>query len=240
MFRVIVKDTDYPLHSTVSPSIPLPCVTLCHHISTAFYNCQFPIHLPSPLNTNPCTTTLTLYSSQHLLFVSHTYISVFCNPQIVCLFSGQYPTRVYLTDSWYHLLRLFPPKQWRNQESFRRGCSTKSVEDRGQREGGRGLSSLVRCSGCSCNLVREISFYVVIVGVNNWMGWIGGWMSEWMRWIRGWMCERLGCICGRMSNWMGWIRGWVSEWMGWIIGRIYEWMNGVNKFMNEWMNGVKN
>ena len=30
----VVKGTGYPLHSLVSPSLPLPCVTVCHHIST--------------------------------------------------------------------------------------------------------------------------------------------------------------------------------------------------------------
>ena len=34
MFRGSVKSTDYPLHSPVSPSLPLPCVTVCHHVST--------------------------------------------------------------------------------------------------------------------------------------------------------------------------------------------------------------
>jgi len=33
----IGKGTDYPLHSPVSPSPPLPCVTVCHHISTGLY-----------------------------------------------------------------------------------------------------------------------------------------------------------------------------------------------------------
>jgi len=37
MFRGSVKSTAYPLHSPVSPSLPLPCVTVCHHISTALY-----------------------------------------------------------------------------------------------------------------------------------------------------------------------------------------------------------
>ena len=27
----------YPLHSAVSPSLPLQCVTVCHHISTGLY-----------------------------------------------------------------------------------------------------------------------------------------------------------------------------------------------------------
>jgi hypothetical protein len=37
MFRGSVKSAGYPLHSPVSPSLPLPCVTVCHHISTAIY-----------------------------------------------------------------------------------------------------------------------------------------------------------------------------------------------------------
>ena len=42
------------------------------------------------------------------------------------------------------------------------GGSTNSVEDRGQRERGSGGGSpLVRGSGCSCNLVQEISFHIV-------------------------------------------------------------------------------
>jgi len=42
------------------------------------------------------------------------------------------------------------------------GGSTNSIEDRGQREeGSGGRSLLVRGSGGSCNLVKEISFPVV-------------------------------------------------------------------------------
>jgi len=37
MFRGSVKGTGYPLHSPVFPSLPLPCVTVCHHISTGLY-----------------------------------------------------------------------------------------------------------------------------------------------------------------------------------------------------------
>jgi len=32
-----VKGTGYPLHSPVSPSLPHPCVTVCHHFSSGFY-----------------------------------------------------------------------------------------------------------------------------------------------------------------------------------------------------------
>ena len=37
MFRGSVMGTGYPLHSPVSPSLTLPCVTVCHHISTGVY-----------------------------------------------------------------------------------------------------------------------------------------------------------------------------------------------------------
>jgi len=37
MFCGCVKGTGYPLHSPVSPSLPLPCITMCHHISTGVY-----------------------------------------------------------------------------------------------------------------------------------------------------------------------------------------------------------
>ena len=49
MFRGCVKSTGYPLHSPVSPSLPLPCVAVCHHISTGVYHnlmkTKFPIVL---------------------------------------------------------------------------------------------------------------------------------------------------------------------------------------------------
>ena len=32
--EVQCKTTGYPLHSHVSPSLPLPCVTVCHQVST--------------------------------------------------------------------------------------------------------------------------------------------------------------------------------------------------------------
>jgi len=37
MLRGSVKGTGYPLHSPVSPSLPLPSVTVCYHISTGVY-----------------------------------------------------------------------------------------------------------------------------------------------------------------------------------------------------------
>ena len=48
MFRGSVKGTGYPRHSPVSLSLRLPCVTVCHHISTGVC---LPVleHLMSPL-----------------------------------------------------------------------------------------------------------------------------------------------------------------------------------------------
>ena len=43
MFRGSVKGTGYPLHSPVSPSLPLLCVTVCHHISNAVYHNPLPL-----------------------------------------------------------------------------------------------------------------------------------------------------------------------------------------------------
>ena len=37
-FRGGVKRTGYTLHSPVSPSLPLPCGTVCHHVSNAVYH----------------------------------------------------------------------------------------------------------------------------------------------------------------------------------------------------------
>ena len=37
MFRASVKSTGCPLHSPVSPLLPLPCVTVRHHISTGLF-----------------------------------------------------------------------------------------------------------------------------------------------------------------------------------------------------------
>ena len=42
-FRGSVKSTGYPLHSPVSPSLPFPCVTVCHHISSGVYNLSLPL-----------------------------------------------------------------------------------------------------------------------------------------------------------------------------------------------------
>ena len=38
MFWGSVRGTGYPPYFPVSPSLPLPCVTVCNHVSTGLYN----------------------------------------------------------------------------------------------------------------------------------------------------------------------------------------------------------
>jgi hypothetical protein len=38
--EVECKTTGYPLHLHVSPSLPLPCVTVCHQVSTELYHAE--------------------------------------------------------------------------------------------------------------------------------------------------------------------------------------------------------
>jgi len=60
-FRGIMKGTSYPLHSSVSPSLLLPCVTVCHHVSTGLY-------YTACRHTQYCTKRPNTYSSQGLKF----------------------------------------------------------------------------------------------------------------------------------------------------------------------------
>ena len=59
MFRGSVKSTGYPFHLPVSPSLPLPHVTVCHHISTALYTYY--------QNTHTIVKTPTHYKTPHTL-----------------------------------------------------------------------------------------------------------------------------------------------------------------------------
>ena len=72
---------------------------------------------------------------------------------------GNFECHSVYVHVYYHV---YVFKQWRTQEFFSGWCSTNSVEDRGQRgRGSGGGSPLVRRSGGSCNLVKEISFHIV-------------------------------------------------------------------------------
>ena len=57
MFRGNVKVTGYPFHSPVSPSLPLQCVTVCHHIATGVYSGGVVLFC-RPLILRMCSLTL--------------------------------------------------------------------------------------------------------------------------------------------------------------------------------------
>jgi hypothetical protein len=64
VFRGSVKGTGYPLHSPVSLSLPLPCVTVCHHISTGVnyvFRRNFHPHGTSPMYFKTYTNKTDLY-----------------------------------------------------------------------------------------------------------------------------------------------------------------------------------
>jgi len=44
--QVECRTTGYPLHSHVSPSLPLPCVTVCHQVSTELYLLMMGLDMP--------------------------------------------------------------------------------------------------------------------------------------------------------------------------------------------------
>jgi hypothetical protein len=59
MFRGSVKSTGYTLRPPLSLSLPLPCIPVCHHISTGLYihNTYLPTYIHTHTHTNTHTPT---------------------------------------------------------------------------------------------------------------------------------------------------------------------------------------
>jgi hypothetical protein len=76
MFRGSVKSTGYPLQPPVSPSLPLTCVTVCHHISKGLHHLilqQLSGHVVARFKECCCTSFLkTCQCSSISLHVSYT------------------------------------------------------------------------------------------------------------------------------------------------------------------------
>jgi hypothetical protein len=88
MFRGSVKSTGYPLHLPVSPSLSLPCVTVCHHISAGLYSFLFEYLVFA------CEYQSTGTAYSHLIHMPST-LYYFCNrllcssyPPTKCLMKG--------------------------------------------------------------------------------------------------------------------------------------------------------
>ena len=71
MFRGSVEGTGYPLHSPVSPSLPLLCVTVCHQISTGVYFRSVCLCVCVCIHTHIHT-----YTHTHTNTHTHIYIKV--------------------------------------------------------------------------------------------------------------------------------------------------------------------
>jgi hypothetical protein len=88
MFRGSVKSTDYPLHSPVSLSLPLPCVTVCHHISTGLCKLWY--------RNRDIPATLWFRSTvQHLWTVM-----MFCDSRSACTVHTAYRHAQHHKDVW--------------------------------------------------------------------------------------------------------------------------------------------
>jgi len=79
MFRGSVKGTRYPLHSPVSLSLPLPCVTVCHHI----FNWSLATNLPTYLQSLP--QTIIVRSDVMSLLPRRELYEITNRPLVLCL-----------------------------------------------------------------------------------------------------------------------------------------------------------
>ena len=70
MFRGSVKGTDYRLNSPVSASLPLPCDTACHHISTGVYHTGNLRLRPYSMNTSICAHYYNQYIYRQIHFIT--------------------------------------------------------------------------------------------------------------------------------------------------------------------------
>jgi len=73
MFRGSVKGTDYLLHSPVSPSLPLPCITICHHISVGVYKQMKYLHMGTVLHKSVCIWWQSVPEVHTCMYRQHNY-----------------------------------------------------------------------------------------------------------------------------------------------------------------------
>jgi hypothetical protein len=67
MFRGSVKGTGYAFHSPIFPSLLLPCVTVCHHISAGLYS-EFGVNVADSYLVIQDSYTSYALSEQHMVF----------------------------------------------------------------------------------------------------------------------------------------------------------------------------
>ena len=89
------KGTGYPLHSPVSPSLPLPCVTVCHHISAGVYQTggYFVIHSITKWCNIVCPTVKPYVAKDKLMFVHYCTRKLYKAHAVTLLCVREYHTR---------------------------------------------------------------------------------------------------------------------------------------------------
>jgi hypothetical protein len=91
MFRGSVKHTGYPLHSPVTSSLPLPCVTVYHHISSGLYfqttACKF-LQIP-------CAYSQPLLCRTRSLTPGHKKNSCYCGRRVLPGIKSLVKTKVF-------------------------------------------------------------------------------------------------------------------------------------------------
>ena len=88
MFRGSVKGTGYPHHSPVSPSLPLPCVTVCHHVSTGVCQWQQTVFVPVTIRLTepkPAPCGINSYLTTQTSFASFPYFPFIALHHHLCL-----------------------------------------------------------------------------------------------------------------------------------------------------------
>jgi len=80
VFRGSVKGTGYPLHSPVSPSLPLPYVTVRYHISAGLYSlhcCHYDVMYPSKYLQRDASDRMEGTPEEDLLHRTKIYIYIY-------------------------------------------------------------------------------------------------------------------------------------------------------------------
>jgi hypothetical protein len=128
MFRGSVKSTGYPLHLPVSPSLPLPCVIVCHHISTGLYRPPTMLSQAWPETTAETLDRCTEFKIKNGIWSSHFLLHANISATFLHFsffsFLTLFPWKLFVSGIQGHYALEKPtivinPKTWGNSERGR-------------------------------------------------------------------------------------------------------------------------